>query len=205
MSEEQLLSNAKPEEYFVLKNGRVLKNLYELTNSLTSMDDDTFSHHVNNEKNDFANWVRHVFHDEQLADTVLRRKSKKSILKAINKRLSKIGKEDKKEKKRFNLIPALIPKKQENRIEDNIIQEKKADINNSELSKKLDEILTREREIEYRERKIEEVEEQIEERIMRAKKENKESGFFSKEFLQGLAIGLLLALILGLIYFKFYY
>src|SRR3989338_4667464 len=100
MEADKVLNNIKPEEYFYLKNGRVLKNLYEFTNSLASMDDETFKHHVNKERNDFAEWIRHVLKDEGIANQISRLKNRGSILKKINKRLSNAGKKKKTEEKK---------------------------------------------------------------------------------------------------------
>ena len=91
----KVLNNIKPEEYFYLKNGRILKNLYELTNSLASMDDEIFRFHVNNEKNDFSEWIRHVLKDEELANQVSRLRNRKAILRKISKRLLISGKKKK--------------------------------------------------------------------------------------------------------------
>lgn len=207
MSEHKI---AEPNEYFILNNGRVLKNVFELANSLSSMDDATFSYHVNSDKNDFANWIRGVFEDNGLADKVQKAGDKEEIAKVINQTFKKPEKKE----KRKPIIKKLIQKKEPAKKEDSStlapkeIQkfpiEKKE--NDKELTKKIDEIVIKEKEIEKREEKIQEIEERIE-RELQAQKESKlkpDEGFFSKEFLQGLATGFLVTLILALTYIKFF-
>ena len=52
---------------FFVSNGHVLTQLSDLVLELGSIDEGTFSHHVNNQKNDFAQWVQDVLHDKVLA------------------------------------------------------------------------------------------------------------------------------------------
>lgn len=60
-----------PEHGFVL-NGTTLTNLYELIDALETMNDETFRHHVNAVKNDFAQWVQDVFSEHGLAHELRR-------------------------------------------------------------------------------------------------------------------------------------
>ena len=62
--------NINPEHYFVLNSGRVLKDLNELVNELKVMDKKTFEYHVNDSKNDFSNWIAHVFKARKLAESI---------------------------------------------------------------------------------------------------------------------------------------
>ncbi|MCH7850419.1 MAG: hypothetical protein IH845_02140 [Nanoarchaeota archaeon] len=55
---------------FYCANGDSFKNIMDLGNSLDLMDDETFAHHVNFEKNDFATWVYDVIGDVELANTL---------------------------------------------------------------------------------------------------------------------------------------
>ena len=57
----------KPEKYFYLEDGGIIKNLKDLGMRLDKIANNVFKLHVNREKNDFANWVEHVFKDKQLA------------------------------------------------------------------------------------------------------------------------------------------
>ncbi len=68
-----------PSEHFYLPDGRQLKNLVELVIALETMDDDAFSKHVTSDKNDFANWIEHVFKKHSLADQVRSAKDRKEM------------------------------------------------------------------------------------------------------------------------------
>lgn len=79
-----------PEHYFVLKNGGLIKSLEDLVLIIKTIDKDTFDYHVNNEKNDFANWIRYVFKAGRLSDIIsgYDYSQKENIIKAINKHLA---------------------------------------------------------------------------------------------------------------------
>ncbi len=62
-------------ECFWTRDGRILQNLSDLHMAFGSMDEEVFLHHVNKEKNDFADWVEHVLAD--LDCSVALRKAKK--------------------------------------------------------------------------------------------------------------------------------
>ena len=63
-------AEAKPEHYFILITGVPLKNLKELAGSLENMNDWVFSHHVNDSRNDFSNWIRDILKEEALAEEI---------------------------------------------------------------------------------------------------------------------------------------
>ena len=66
----QIFGKAPEEKVFYLKDGRKLKSLVELTEALESMSEDVFRHHVNEARNDFSNWIKDVFKDEELAKDI---------------------------------------------------------------------------------------------------------------------------------------
>jgi hypothetical protein len=57
---------------FLLVSGQELKTLDDLSEAINLIDPETFMHHVNADKNDFASWVEAVF-DEKLLAEYLRR------------------------------------------------------------------------------------------------------------------------------------
>ena len=69
-----------PKKYFWLASGTVIRNIYELSDALKIMDDDLFKSHVNENKNDFANWVKNVFKNEHLGDKLSKAKTKKEMI-----------------------------------------------------------------------------------------------------------------------------
>lgn len=54
------LGDVPTDKVFYCCNGEVYRNLSELESALERMQDEHFVYHVNVEKNDFSNWVRHV-------------------------------------------------------------------------------------------------------------------------------------------------
>ena len=61
---------AKPEKFFVLVTGIPIKNLKELANTLETMNDWVFNHHVNDSRNDFSSWIKDVLDEEILAKEI---------------------------------------------------------------------------------------------------------------------------------------
>jgi acetate kinase len=81
-----------PEHYFVLNGGRIIKNLDELIEVLKTIDKKTFEYHVNDNKNDFVNWIQYVFKSNKLAASIenLRYKDIKAIIGFIRKHLDEL-------------------------------------------------------------------------------------------------------------------
>ena len=75
----------EPHHYFVLKSGRVLKDINELVGALRNMSNEDFEHHVTPEKNDFADWVRHVYEEGDLADKISIKDDKRDIKRLLEK------------------------------------------------------------------------------------------------------------------------
>ena len=77
-----LLATVKDKRHFAVPEGqefllsgdgmpaeeRTLKTLDDLSEAINLIDPETFQKHVNEEKNDFANWVQYVFGEDALAD-----------------------------------------------------------------------------------------------------------------------------------------
>jgi|GEM_PF-1391024 len=64
---QQILTNAPSGKGFYLSNGQCISSLEELARILPSMAPAVWAHHVTGDRNDFAAWVKGVFHDEDLA------------------------------------------------------------------------------------------------------------------------------------------
>jgi hypothetical protein len=67
---DKFLTDCSPDKAFWTTKGLIIRNMHELLSAIENMDDYTFRYHVNldNNKNDFADWIRAVFGDEKLAD-----------------------------------------------------------------------------------------------------------------------------------------
>ncbi len=79
---------AKPENYFILITGVPLKNLKELANSLETMNEWVFNHHVNEARNDFSNWVKDILNEKELAEEMKLIKNMKDMEIKILKHLA---------------------------------------------------------------------------------------------------------------------
>lgn len=61
------MSNKKT---FYLADGKTFANLKKFAKELGDMPQEVYSFHVNKEKNDFANWIKHSLSKEELAEKV---------------------------------------------------------------------------------------------------------------------------------------
>lgn len=72
----KIVKDAPAEHYFILANGQPVKNVKELADTLEHIADDVFNHHVTPDKNDFANWIHHIFEETELAQELAGTKNK---------------------------------------------------------------------------------------------------------------------------------
>ncbi|MFH1439421.1 MAG: DUF5752 family protein [Candidatus Woesearchaeota archaeon] len=83
----------KDEHKFYVSDGTELCSLHELVMAMRNMKDETFTYHVNESKNDFANWINHCLGEKELADELLKYNTKTSnellILRHIASELKK--------------------------------------------------------------------------------------------------------------------
>ena len=70
---------APDDKTFLLENGLKLHSIKDLYNLLDKISDDIFYKHVTSEKNDFANWVEHVFDEKELAEKIRHAKDRAAI------------------------------------------------------------------------------------------------------------------------------
>jgi hypothetical protein len=56
--------------------------------TLLNMDDSTFAHHVNQERNDFFNWVNDIYGDKALSSTVLSCRTKNELAQKLKEKLN---------------------------------------------------------------------------------------------------------------------
>ncbi|MBN2111880.1 hypothetical protein JW707_02145 [Candidatus Woesearchaeota archaeon] len=94
----KLLGEAPKEYEFYLKDGRRLKNLFELVDALEDMQDDLFKEHVNEMKNDFSNWIKDVFGEVNVAKEIEKISDRIETQKALLKRLIEAAKQETEQK-----------------------------------------------------------------------------------------------------------
>jgi hypothetical protein len=67
----RVLSDTSGDKRFFCHDGCISENLKQLVDCLSNMSDDSYHHHVTPLKNDFSNWIRHVFGDDKLANDLM--------------------------------------------------------------------------------------------------------------------------------------
>jgi len=87
---DRLLADVKLEHQFWSSDGTIIKNLNELHKAFTRMNEHTFNHHVNKQKNDFYAWVRDVHNDETLANKLKLAMTKQEMQQHIGKRIGEL-------------------------------------------------------------------------------------------------------------------
>lgn len=57
-------------KYFWLVNGQVIRSIRQLIEKVPELTDEEFNYHVNDQKNDFFNWIMGIFEDHEVADLI---------------------------------------------------------------------------------------------------------------------------------------
>lgn len=87
VAEKKQLVFAENNNSFWVSDGQILNNLCALHQALAEMEADIFAHHVNKEKNDFADWVEKVLFDIDCANSLRKSKTPTSAHKVVVKYL----------------------------------------------------------------------------------------------------------------------
>ena len=192
----KFLDDVDGSSVFYVRNGPVIRNIYELLDGFDHMSQDSFDFHVTPEKNDFSNWIAHVLGDKQLAENI-RHKSRQDAGSMLRKRILEL--EDEIEKSKIAKVIQLG-----NDSAAHSAKEEKEPENESRQQESAQE----RKEREHKEHQAEHHEEKHEHRHHAKEKEEKpkHSGFFAKElasiksgirnnielFLLGLVVGILI-------------
>lgn len=190
-----ILSHVSTHSSFQLHQGRELRSLRDLYDALGSMSPDIFQHHVSPIKNDFANWIQDILGDDRLAKKIMPVKDKEKVRSLIEERIQELNRILEKDKKIEQKPQPYGPSNPQLQQSYGALQGLASD--SSYLRKKMDEMAQKEREIMLREAKILEIENNIEQQL-----QGKTQRFFSKEFIQGFLIGILVFLVAVLIFIK---
>ncbi len=85
--EKKVLVIALGDRCFWVNYGPALGNLLELRDTLREINEEQFKHHVNEIRNDFADWVKDVLKDKKTALQIKKTKTINSMLKVVEKAL----------------------------------------------------------------------------------------------------------------------
>lgn len=66
-------------EPFYCNNSEQYTSIKDLIFGLKNMNKDSFEHHVNKEKNDFATWIKKAVKDKKLSELIFDTKDKKQM------------------------------------------------------------------------------------------------------------------------------
>lgn len=105
-----LLENVKPENYFITKDGQKIRNISQLQKLLLNMKDDVFDHHTKQGRNDFSNWIRDIYKDRALADSVMLCRTKQSLAEKLKEKLIETARS---KKQRGDVRPIIAAAKKE--------------------------------------------------------------------------------------------
>ncbi len=72
---------------FWVNHGPPVKDLFELFNILSVINEEQFRHHVNEFKNDFAEWVEYVLEDKETAGKIKKTKTASAMAKVVGNSL----------------------------------------------------------------------------------------------------------------------
>ncbi|EKD62292.1 MAG: hypothetical protein ACD_52C00242G0001 [uncultured bacterium] len=80
----KVLVHAPESKLFWVHTGPALRNLVDLRDILPGLKESIFKFHVNESKNDFANWIGEVLGEVDLANKLQKIKSKRYTVKTLN-------------------------------------------------------------------------------------------------------------------------
>jgi hypothetical protein len=91
---QTVLKEAAPEHTFKLHKTMIeIRNISELAEALEIMSNDSFAHHVNDKKNDFATWLKDIIGDEELSKRLKGVVDKQKALAVVRQRLKETQKQ----------------------------------------------------------------------------------------------------------------
>jgi len=84
---EKYLASVPNDNVFWCCDGRVIRDMPDLAETLQNMDESTFEHHSNKERKDFSNWVREIVGDQKLARDLAKAGTLNQATRAVNQRV----------------------------------------------------------------------------------------------------------------------
>ncbi|MEM4637916.1 MAG: hypothetical protein QXK76_02745 [Candidatus Woesearchaeota archaeon] len=88
MNPGDYLKDVSENNYFRLSDGRIIRNIEELLSILKSSDDALFYQHVNQYRNDFAEWIKHCINYIDLYNKLVIIKDKNSFVNILEQEIA---------------------------------------------------------------------------------------------------------------------
>lgn len=86
---KQIQDVAQEHTFRLHKTEIEIRNLHELADALEIMSDESYSHHVSAERNDFANWVNVALKDVEMGNKLAVSKSRKQSLAIVQNHIKR--------------------------------------------------------------------------------------------------------------------
>jgi len=83
--------NVAPEHVFHFQDGKEAHNLKDLRDVMGDLSDEVLAEHLDDENNDFANWIEFVYKNKELAEDVRKLSDVKQMIEVIDAELGKYG------------------------------------------------------------------------------------------------------------------
>ena len=180
----QYLKDVPKDKAFILGHKRIV-NLLELLSEFKLINDEEYSHYVSKNHNYFADWILHVVDYEDLAKELKNTKNRTDAINVLEYRLKNTKPEKKNETNKLKKTDQKVESQKQNTIEkkDNLTPKpsSKKNLSKDEVSKILE--------------KIENDEVEIKHLLWKHY-----SWDLAKEFMYGLAIGILMGFVLSRIF-----
>ena len=85
---QRVLRHVPDEKRFYCHDGSIFNNIHELKLGLGRIHERAYSHHVTDDKNDFARWVREVLGDDKLARDLSKAMDKGDAARIVAERIA---------------------------------------------------------------------------------------------------------------------
>jgi len=85
----KLTEQVADDQAFWINHGPKINSVKELADALDngSISDDSFNYHINNNNNDFINWIQGVYQNDKLAKSLKRVKTKQTFIKKLKEEM----------------------------------------------------------------------------------------------------------------------
>lgn len=185
------LDDVPKENAFTLGDKKIL-NLYSLLLEFRSISDAIYSHYASSSHNYFADWIMHVVNHPELADKLRSTSSRKEAIAVLEKSIEEHKEKDAKKEDSFVVAETKPKKKAEKKVEKKVEEKPKEEPVKEEVKKS----------------EMVETGNELLQDIVKNEREIKDflwkhfAWDMAKEFMYGMAIGILIGMVLSKIFIR---